>query len=176
MVEETVGLSLNDGNTLLMLVGLILCALVVIQWMQLRRVNQRLRKLLAITPDGQLDRVLMDIDERIRDLVHEQSVTRRRLTDMNDLQNGSISKVGLVRFDAFDAGGDLSFCIALLNGLGDGVVLTSIYARDESRIYAKPIQKYQSRFMLTQEEKEAIRIAEEGSSQALVAAAAEKQQ
>lgn len=70
----------------------------------------------------------------------------------------SIQNVGLVRFDAFeDMGGKLSFSIALLDADGNGVVLTSINGRNETRIYAKPVERGASRIQLAEEEVEAIR-------------------
>lgn len=66
--------------------------------------------------------------------------------------------IGMVRFNAFEGvGSDLSFSFALLNGHRDGVVLSSLFGRDESRIYAKPIKDAQSTYQLTAEEREAVR-------------------
>jgi len=70
----------------------------------------------------------------------------------------SIQKVGIVRFNPFsDIGGDQSFSIALLNGNGNGIVITSLYSRGGNRIFAKPIEKGNSKYPLSTEEKEAIK-------------------
>lgn len=72
-----------------------------------------------------------------------------------------IQRVGVVRFNAFpDTGSDLSFSIALLDAFDNGVVLSSLYGRSESRIYAKPIKAGKSTYTLTDEEKQAILIAQ----------------
>ena len=61
------------------------------------------------------------------------------------------------RYNAFkDTGSDLSFTLALLDEKNDGIVLNGIYARDSSNIYAKPIEKGESKYILSNEEKEAI--------------------
>ena len=68
-----------------------------------------------------------------------------------------IQKIGIVRYNAFkDTGSDLSFTLALLDKYNNGVVLNGIYARDSSNIYAKPIEKGESRYVLSNEEKEAL--------------------
>lgn len=68
-----------------------------------------------------------------------------------------IQKVGLVRFDAFeDVGGKLSFAVAFLDDHGDGVVVSSINGRRETRIYAKPIRKGESIYALSAEERGAL--------------------
>lgn len=65
----------------------------------------------------------------------------------------AIQKVGMVRYNAFqELGSDQSFSLALLNSEDDGVVLTSIFGRDECRLFAKPIKNGQSRYRLTDEE------------------------
>jgi hypothetical protein len=64
---------------------------------------------------------------------------------------------GLIRFNAFDnMGSDLSFSLGLLDRRGDGVVLTGLYGRDETRLYAKPIRKGTSDYSLTEEEVKAV--------------------
>lgn len=66
-------------------------------------------------------------------------------------------KIGMVRYNAYkDTGSDLSFTLAMLNQHNDGIVLNGIYARDTSNIYAKPIKNGQSKYVLSNEEKEAI--------------------
>jgi hypothetical protein len=56
-------------------------------------------------------------------------------------------------------GGQLSFSAAILNDLGDGLVISCINGRQEARAYAKPIQHASSPYNLSPEEQEAIRLA-----------------
>ena len=65
-----------------------------------------------------------------------------------------------MRFNPFsDTGGDQSFSIALLDGAGDGLVISSLFGRSETRVFAKPVQGGQSKYTLTDEEQEAIQLA-----------------
>ena len=69
----------------------------------------------------------------------------------------SVSRVALVRYDAFeDVGGRLSFSCALLDDHGTGVVLTAINGRQDTRIYAKSVAEGRSTHNLSSEEEEAI--------------------
>lgn len=71
-----------------------------------------------------------------------------------------IQKVGLYRYNAFkDVGSDLSFTLALLDENDDGVVLNGIYSREMSNIYAKSVENGKSKYTLSEEEQEAIKIA-----------------
>jgi hypothetical protein len=84
--------------------------------------------------------------------------------------DGSVRNVGLLRYDAFeDVGGRLSFSCALLDGNGNGVVLTSINGRQETRVYAKPVTGGSSAHNLSLEEEEAIRRALDGREAAVEA-------
>ncbi len=76
---------------------------------------------------------------------------------MRGVLKGAVQKVGVVRFDAFeDVGGRLSFAVALLNEHGDGIVLSSLNGRQESRSYVKPVEGGESIYTLSKEEREAI--------------------
>jgi hypothetical protein len=73
---------------------------------------------------------------------------------------GALRHVGVVRYDAFgDMGGRLSFSAALYDDHGDGLVISSINGRSETRTYAKALVGRQSDHTLSPEEKEAIEAA-----------------
>jgi len=98
-----------------------------------------------------LDGQLTDISSRLKSL-------EGRLGDLSERQRRCIQKVGMVRYNAFeDVGGELSFSLALLDGHDNGVVLSGLYGREESHIYAKPIEGGMSSVNLSDEEREAIR-------------------
>lgn len=62
-----------------------------------------------------------------------------------------------VRYDAFgDMGGHLSWSLALLDDGGDGVVITSIHGRSDSRTYVKNIADWTCDQQLSPEETEAV--------------------
>ena len=90
----------------------------------------------------------------------EQAVATLYETDsrQKDLIEGAVRRVGLIRYDAFeDVGGRLSFSCALLDERGNGVVVTSINGRQDTRVYAKPIAEGKSAYNLSVEEEEAIK-------------------
>ncbi len=69
----------------------------------------------------------------------------------------SLRHLAVVRYDAFgDMGGHLSWSMALLDDGGDGVVLTSIHGRSDSRTYAKNVSSWTAGQQLSPEEQEAI--------------------
>lgn len=67
--------------------------------------------------------------------------------------------VSTVRFDAFSgsgSGGHQSFAVALVSESGDGIVLSSMHAREHTRVFAKPITQFASAVELTEEEATAL--------------------
>ncbi|NLC44149.1 MAG: DUF4446 family protein [Clostridiales bacterium] len=87
---------------------------------------------------------------KIDDLDQSYSALNKRL-------RRSIQNVGVIRYNAFDGmGSDQSFSLALLDENSDGFVLTSLYGRNASTTFAKPIKGMQSSYPLSDEEKKAI--------------------
>jgi hypothetical protein len=73
---------------------------------------------------------------------------------------GALQHLGLVRYDAFDdAGGRLSWSLALVDGGGNGVVLTAIHGRSEARSYAKSIAGWTCDQPMSPEEQDAVKSA-----------------
>ena len=110
---------------------------------------------------GNTDESLEAVLDRLFDRIDKVEKTNQSIEEKNRTLADVISKqkgnVGIVRFHAFgNEGNDLSFSIAMIDQEESGFVLTSIYGRDESRVYAKPLEKGNSIYLLTEEEKKAI--------------------
>jgi hypothetical protein len=93
----------------------------------------------------------------------ELSQAQRRLEQLESDITDAIRHVAVVRYDAFpDMGGRMSFSAAFLDDAGDGVVLTSINGRSETRTYAKGVKGRASEMALSPEEQQAIGYAARG--------------
>ncbi len=76
----------------------------------------------------------------------------------------SLQGIETVRFNAFKGdglGGNQSFATAFLNEQGDGVVISSLYTRERTSIFAKSIKKFASTIELSEEEQEAVNKSQE---------------
>jgi hypothetical protein len=75
----------------------------------------------------------------------------------------ALRDLAVVRYDALsEMSGQLSFSVALLNSLGDGVVMSSINGRSETRTYAKIVRSGEGTQPLSPEEEQAVRSARIG--------------
>ena len=91
-----------------------------------------------------------DLNDEVRGLGNALSRTRRELAD-------ALRHVSVVRYDAFgDMGGRFSFSAAMLDDKGDGIVLTSIHGRSETRTYIKGLTAGNSDIELSPEELQAV--------------------
>ncbi len=87
----------------------------------------------------------------------EVSRLREELAAVRSGLSDVVRHVAVARYDAFsDQGGALSFSVALLDDRGDGVVLTSINARSETRTYVREIRGGASEQALSPEERDVL--------------------
>lgn len=87
-----------------------------------------------------------------------------RLDELEKLATSDVSRVGFVRYDAFDdTGSDLSYALALLNRQGDGVVLSSIYSRTDTRTFGKAVKSFKPAANASAEELRAIELARDSN-------------
>lgn len=69
-------------------------------------------------------------------------------------------KVGIVKYDAFkQMGGQLSFCLALLDENNNGFVMNSVHSTDGCYSYTKEIREGECEISLGEEEQKALNMA-----------------
>ncbi|RNL83373.1 DUF4446 family protein [Halostreptopolyspora alba] len=91
------------------------------------------------------------------------ALAHRQPPETSGVDVRAIRDVAVVRYDALEEmSGARSFSLALLNAAGDGVIVTSINGRTESRTYAKTIEGGDAAEALSPEEYRAIRSARMG--------------
>ncbi len=117
----------------------------------------RFKKFFAGTNAKNLEEVMLHLGEEMRDIKESQDKINNHLVIVDRRLDKSIRSIESVRFNPFlDSGSNQSFAISFLNDEGDGVVISSLYARDRMSIFAKPIAKGKSDFELSVEEQEVL--------------------
>jgi hypothetical protein len=97
------------------------------------------------------------LDARLRSVEGECTAFQPRLAALERVAQSEIPRLGFVRYNAFDdVGSDLSYALALLTRDGNGVVLSSIYSREDTRTYGKAVEKFVAAQDASTEEKAAI--------------------
>ena len=105
-----------------------------------------------------IEKMLLDHIAETRQVAEENAKLREENARIDALLQTALTRVGVVRFSAFqDMGSDLSYAVAMLDAKNDGVVFSSIFAREDSRTYVKPIEGGQSKYTMTKEEEQAVK-------------------
>ena len=142
-----------------------LIALAVYHAVAVRPALAKLRALLTTHDDllgggsGASDR-LAALENAAGELRGSVERVANRTGELEALARTDISRMGFVRYDAYDdTASNLSYALALLNRAGDGVVLTSIYSRTDTRTYAKAVAGFKPAANASEEEVAAIEAA-----------------
>jgi len=135
----------------------ILSGVIVILLLWIGLTEYRFKKFFAGTKARNLEEVMIKLGEQMKELNDSQDKINKHLIVVDSRLNKSIRNVEAIRFNPFlDAGSNQSFAISFLNDEGNGVVMSSLYARDRMSIFAKPIIGGKSDFELSDEEKEVL--------------------
>jgi hypothetical protein len=120
-------------------------------------IEVRLKKIFTGTKARNLEEMIVLIGKKINQIEEKEKDINKHLVNIDNRLSKSIRNIETIRFNPFiDAGGNQSFAIALVNDEGNGVVISSLYARDRMSIFAKPIIEGRSKFELSSEEKDVL--------------------
>lgn len=104
-----------------------------------------------------IDQVLTRTLQELEKTQAELQQLQQKHGQLREQVKGCIQKVKMERYDAFDAmGGEMSYSILLANENNDGIILTSIYGREDNRCYAKDVKGGKSSYVLAEEEKKLL--------------------
>ena len=154
-----------DITWLIWIVALTILVIVGVVWVldlqaRLRRLQSRYEELFAGESgeeDANLTVALGNLAARLSETTARTERLMARTEQIDAALAHTVQGIGLVRFRAFqDTGGDQSFSLALTDGEGNGVVISALYGRGATRIYAKPIQAWLSVKPLGEEEEKAL--------------------
>ena len=154
-IQEITKFALN--NIIPILAGLGVVVVILVALLINLYMKKRYRKMMTGADGANLERMLIGHLNEIQAVSDENAAIKRENERLDNLLQLAITRVGVVRFRAFDdMGSDLSYAVALLDSYNDGVILTSIFGREDSRSYVKPVEKGQSTYQLMPEEQQAL--------------------
>ncbi len=153
----------NLSSTVLVALGVVLVAFggyhVLLVGPRLRRLTQALDTHDALLSGGAgraTDRIA-GLESSDIELTRISGELDRRLGALEAAVAAKLPHVGFVRYNAFEnTGSDLSYALALLTRSGDGVVISSIWSREETRTYGKAVTGFNSAQDVSNEELAAI--------------------
>ena len=144
-------------------VSFILLIMMVLTLSKLKKMQKKYQSFM-IKEDVDVEQLLMHYAQQVKDTTVKQDQLDEKINRLDEALKYCTQKVGVVRYNAIEkVGADLSFAIAMLDAQDNGIVLNGIYSRDGSYVYSKPVTNGQSTYQLSDEEKDAIRLAKENN-------------
>ena len=142
---------------IVLIMGLVLLAWNVFLQLRLEKTRKRIKIFFQGRKTKDLEEVIAEQLKRTKNIEGDVKKLFKWNEDLQKIADISIQKIGVVRFNPFkDTGGDQSFAIALLDKNNNGLVISSLYSREGTRVYTKPIENGDSSYHLSEEEKQAI--------------------
>lgn len=153
--------SINGYSTELVLVSMVVALVsiiaVIANYIRTSKLLKKYKKLMRGADSKNLEAMLLTHLETVQQSMNRMAAIEEELKIQSARLKNCVQNIGIVRYNAFDnMGGDQSFSVAMLDDRGDGFVITSLYGRNTSTTFAKPVKARQSTYPLTDEEKEAI--------------------
>lgn len=116
-----------------------------------------LRELFPKTEQGDIREKFQEVIRVLNESGRRDQILNRNIRQVAKEGLSHIQKIQVLRYNPYqDTGGDQSFSIALLNGLGSGFVLTSLHTRNGTRVYTKNIVDGKCELKLSKEEQEVV--------------------
>lgn len=137
----------------LIIITILLLSIVLILIGSVNKLEKKYRKMMRGVNNKNLEELIISKVEDIDNALKKSEQSLDECKNIKAELKGCVNKVAIMRYKAFeDIGSDLSFSIAILDDYNDGVLITGIYARNDSTTYAKPVDKGISRYDLSEEE------------------------
>ena len=137
----------------LSVIVILLFIIVLVQGKAINNIESRYKKMMRGTSTQNLVELIINNLDSINESEEKSKECLKEIEDLKKKTKSCVQKIAITRYKAFeDIGSDLSFSIAMLDENNDGLILTSIFGRNESTTYAKPVDKGISRYDLSEEE------------------------
>jgi hypothetical protein len=140
--------------------GIIILTLLTINvflFLQNRSTNKKINELLEKGKIKDFKDIFLKQKEKNDNQEEQIKEIASRVKNLEDISQTTIRKIGIVRYNPFnDMGGNQSFVIAFLDNKNNGVLISSLFERERTRIYAKTIKQGKPDYNISEEEQEAL--------------------
>lgn len=141
----------------MIVVILILLVLIIVQFSKLNKLQKKYAKFMKGKEAKSLEQEIEGLYDDNDYIKKEAEKNRKNIKDIQKKMEYCYQKLGIVKYDAFSQmGGQLSFCLALLNEKDDGFILNSVQSSEGCYTYTKEVKKGECAITLGEEEKKAL--------------------
>ena len=159
-IENQFGISLDMVFLGTLLLMLILILIMIINSIKTSKMKRAYKKFMKGREGVSLERMFKKRLDQLDEIVESNRKTCSEIKMTADYMDSSFSKMGLVKYDAFqESAGKLSFSLCLLNSRNDGFIINAMHSSEGCYTYIKEVINGNSIILLSEEEKEALDIA-----------------
>lgn len=139
------------------LLTVILLIVSIVQGAKLRKFKRKYEAMMAGSGVEDLESLLINLKIQMDSIEDEHKLQTNQLQVVMQKLTRIQGKVGVKRYNAYgERGSDLSFSMAMINDSQDGMILTGIYNRDGSYVYAKPLKGESPRILCPQRKRKLL--------------------
>lgn len=148
------------GMAVIIVILLIFIILLIVQIKKTGNLKKRLDKFLNGKDAKSLEQDIVALFDDNKFLKNNVEQNKKDIRTLYRNMESAYQKMGLVKYDAFNQmGGQLSFCLALLDENNNGFIINSVHSTEGCYSYTKEIKLGESTISLGNEEAEALAIA-----------------
>lgn len=164
MISQYLGFDSDYIIIGLIVVVLILLILMVINIVQINKLKKSYKSFMTGKSGKNLEETLIKRLSQVDTLIESNTANERNIQLLFKNMKMAYQKMGLVKYDAFhEMGGKLSFSLAMLDGKNNGYIINAMHTREGCYTYIKEIVDGNSIIVLSEEEKEALKMAMEAT-------------
>lgn len=148
-------MTFSTEDIIIYLLIIITLILIFIIW----KLEKRISKLMQGKNAKSLEELFNQMRGEVANLQQFQGDAEKYMQQVETRLRRSIQGIHNIHFKAFEgleSGGNQSFATALLNENGDGIIFSTMHARDRVNVFSKPIIGFKCSTALSEEEKEAL--------------------
>lgn len=124
------------------------------------KLNKKYMKFMSGKDASSMEEEIMGLFEDVRFMKASQEKNKKEIHHLYKKQQKNIQKIGLKKYDAFQQmGGQLSFCLVLLDENNDGILMNSVHSTEGCYSYVKEIRQGNCSLPLGEEEEETLEMA-----------------
>lgn len=145
---------------ILMILVVVLGIVVIRQKSEVSLLQFRIKRLMNGKDADSLENEIAYLIKDHRSLKKVVELNKKDIEALFHHMRSAYQKAGLVKYDAFQQmGGQLSFCLVLLDQDDNGFIINSVHSTEGSYCYSKEVKKGVGDISFSKEEKEALRMA-----------------
>ena len=164
MISQYLGMDSDYLIIGLIIAVIVLFVMTIVNAVQMSKMKKSYKAFMMGKDGKSLEETLMKRLSQIDMLMESNKLNEKNIQMLFSNMRVAYQKMGLVKYDAFsEMGGKLSFSLAMLDGRNNGYIINAMHTREGCYTYIKEIVDGNSIIILSEEEKEALKMAMEAT-------------